>query len=933
MGCNTVLLRSLSPLLSHSCYQETDTFTQSTVLIHYIQPRFTYFHFPSVLLLISSVISSSLSLSLSLSLAVMYSSSSVSGRLPSKDSNDTNNNGKSETEKIQFDAMECELDGITSNERAHVERIDANVRADSDPEQIMLALRGLPIFPNLPTKADASETPEAAFIVGGGPTCLLREVLMAPYPHPDAPRQLYETIDAARRAQNTSEFKPALRALKLVLMVWKKKHVWKVLRENPHMTLQDGLDDEIRRSEERKLRAEYKEAERARKLEEERIFQQKMAEQESGEEAMSHQPSAASLADAPPQAESEYEDDDADDYDEEDEDEDHPRQRKRKPKTETQHQQEAAAQEISRHEQPDEVLEFPAVTPEEELEFLTFYYNVLGSIYQSAGASSTSSGSRIPGVQTDTVRWGRMRVIPCPADNVIIRAMLEGTKHGAVAATSITQPAYAANLETSILDEEEPEESEEDYIASTPTDLSNSSDARALIALWQAKRAHDLYVQLKDGEKNKLAQEQRDRDAAARGKSQQDIDDDDDVASNGGQSDGSSQSQNLHTTLGLPGFARINIPNLSLAQLQSESKALGLFGFPHITHLASGGGIGVGVDPRHAIGASLSSQEMESSHVFWSTQPIVRAAHVPHKLTESHKSLQINGGASSAQATAHNATPSTPQKLINPYAQCSSADAVTYSNLGTTLFHLGNYPLALRCFYVSLQIRLATLRPADDEYIDVATSLNNLGVVLSQLHFFATGWQYFSAARELALQRLDPVHPRLNLIQSNLSKIQPRRQGILAAPGLLQELRTMAETKERKEWEAREKRLAKAAKKGSKGGAKSGAPETSQPSARPSSRKTSRPGKKDEEKPKEFHEDPRFFQPVPEGQPPIVPPTVTVEGAPPPPLGTAAAAIKRMPLRQFDVEMGLMQKLSIEFGPAKKKAPAAGGKKKKSTKK
>jgi len=54
------------------------------------------------------------------------------------------------------------------------------------------------------------------------------------------------------------------------------------------------------------------------------------------------------------------------------------------------------------------------------------------------------------------------------------------------------------------------------------------------------------------------------------------------------------------------------------------------------------------------------------------------------------------------------------------------------------------------------------------------------------------------------------------------------------------------------------------------------------------------------------------------------------EGSPPGPLGSAAAAIQTMPLRHWDVQMGEMQRLLLEFGPAKKsKAPAGDGKKKK----
>jgi tetratricopeptide (TPR) repeat protein len=616
----------------------------------------------------------------------------------------------------------------------------------------------------------------------------------------------------------------------------------------------------------------------------------------------------------------------------EDERAEHRRLRKKK-----QHEQvqEEVHVEVHKHEQPDEVLEFPTVTPEEELEFLTFYYNTLGTIYQSSGAAVIASGQtpgyNAPGV--DGVRWGRMRVVPCPASSPEVSVMLQGITGNSFVATAVTAPPYAANLATSILEEEEPEESEEDYIASSPHDLSNSSDSRALIALWQAKRAHDLYLALREEEKQRAQAEAREAERQAKGKANGGAEEEDEDSTGGGGieemesnrdssgaggPDGQGGNLNTHTTLGLPGFSSINIPNLSLAQLQSESRALGLFGFPHISNLGSVGGPA----QRETQAQGLSTQsrgESESNLIFWSTQPIVLPQQVQQKQpTESQKALGMTQQfaerqAALLQAGAAAAGPGAAQKLINPYTMCSAADAATYSNLGATLYHLGNFPLALRCFFVALQIRLATIRPQEDEYIDVATSLNNLGVVLSQLQYYQPAWEYFSAAHDLARGRLDPVHPRLNLIANNLAKIRPRRQAILQAPGIIQQLRAIAEAKEMKEHIAREKRNAKAAKKGAKG-------------EKPTARKTARPLKKGEEVPKEFHEDTRFFRPPVDGQAPVVP--KPVEGAPPGPLGSAAAAIQVMPLRQFDVEMSTFGKLMLEFGPAKKKAKAAGGKKK-----
>ena len=606
----------------------------------------------------------------------------------------------------------------------------------------------------------------------------------------------------------------------------------------------------------------------------------------------------------------------------------HRRLRKKK---QHEHVQEEVHVEVHKHEQPDEVLEFPTVSPEEELEFLTFYYNTLGTIYQSAGAAVIASGQtpgfNAPGV--DGVRWGRMRVVPCPASSPEVAAMMQGISGNSFVATAVTLPPYTTTLATSILEEEEPDESEEDFIASSPHDLSNSSDSRALIALWQAKRAHDLYLSLREEEKLKAQAEAKEAERQARGKANggaeeeeedgtggvEEMESNRDSAGNGGAE---GANLNTHTTLGLPGFSSINIPNLSLAQLQSESRALGLFGFPHVPHL-SNPGQGAARETQLQGVQTQSSREDEANLIFWATQPIVAVQQQQagqKQPTESQKALGMTQQFADRQAALLQAGaaagPGAAQKLINPYTMCSSADAATYSNLGATLYHLGNFPLSLRCFFVALQIRLATIRPQEDEYIDVATSLNNLGVVLSQLQYYQQAWEYFSAAHDLARGRLDPVHPRLNLISNNLGKIRPRRQAILNAPGIIQQLRAIAEAKEMKEHIAREKRNAKAAKKGAKG-------------EKPTARKTARPLKKGEELPKEFHEDTRFFRPPVEGQPPAVP--KPVEGAPPQPLGSAAAAIRIMPLRQFDVEMSTFGKLMLEFGPAKKKTKAAGGKK------
>lgn len=854
--------------------------------------------------------------------------------------------GSGDKAPLQLDAMEAALDGIETAPEAAAHFAEAARRADADPQQIMLALRGLPLFPEITGAGSAiSTTPEAAFITAGGPTCLLREVMLPPYPHESAPLQLYAGMDRARRLQNQSDFKAAIAQLELVLRVWRLKHLWKLLREEPSLDLAQGLEEDVRRTEERRLRALYREEERKRQEEEEAEFARKMAE--SGTDGGGE---SGGAADDAPKSRAHSDSDSESDSDSDSEDEDgEPRNGASKHgSTEEQkhhhhhhhHNKAAAAAAL----EPEEVLEFPAVSPEEELEFLVYYYNTLGAVYQSAAASGSQGGAtkRVTsagGDGTGGIRWGRMKVIPCPADDPSIREMIVGTKSGAAlgdrmghgghhrgqSAAAAAGHAYSAQLNTPFIEEEVAQDGsnpDEDYIASSPADLSNNSCARALIALWQAKRAHDLYVQLKEDEKARALAVQRAAEAAARGPNAGGLgEDDDDDRAHSSMGDNSSPlsptgASAAATTLGRAAFATVNTPNMTLDAMQAEAKALGLFSFPHLSQNGSSvagktaasavakGGSAEGV-------VSLQAQDRANNLLFWSTQPILVAApkskHASHGSVGAHlestKSLaSVNAAAGSPNAAGAAAASGAPAssaaapgsaasiaaafaappishapaipKLISPYIYCSAADALTYSNLGTCLFHLGNYPLALRCFFVSLQIRAAVLRPSEDEYVDVANSLNNLGVVLSALGFFGEAWSYFEAAVELAKARLDPIHPRLNILSNNLIKIEARRSRIASAPGVLQQLRAIATRKENKEIEARDKKLAKAAKKGAKGKGKDGKgagasrPGTSA-SARPGSSASKQPGKKDEPPPKEFHEDNRFFAEPVVGQPPI----------------------------------------------------------------
>lgn len=116
--------------------------------------------------------------------------------------------------------------------------------------------------------------------------------------------------------------------------------------------------------------------------------------------------------------------------------------------------------------------------------------------------------------------------------------------------------------------------------------------------------------------------------------------------------------------------------------------------------------------------------------------------------------------------------------VVNPFQWCSTASAVTYSNLGAAAYHLQKYEVALRCLYVSCQLRFACLQVEDDEYIDISSSLNNVGCALAELKRFEESYQYFCSSEQLMQGRLHPIHPRWTCVRNNMEKVKPRQQQI-----------------------------------------------------------------------------------------------------------------------------------------------------------
>lgn len=257
--------------------------------------------------------------------------------------------------------------------------------------------------------------------------------------------------------------------------------------------------------------------------------------------------------------------------------------------------------------------------------------------------------------------------------------------------------------------------------------------------------------------------------------------------------------------------------------------------------------------------------------------------------------------------------------------------------------------------------------------MDIGISLNNIGCTLSSLSRYREAYDYISAAKQLFSLRLDPVHPRINIVRTNLDKIRFKSPN-LNQNKLLSELKQIAEIKQKKLDELKEKKAAKNNKKkggngpssssatgpltgkpntaasdmpggGTRSGATTGLGTSSRGSGTLSSSSNNntqnistssrtgggsgKGGKKGEEKPPEFHEDPRFFQAA---VAPLLMPSVQsiiTGGGELTPLQIAEQFDKNLPLRQWDVTMGAFQKIAMELGGNGGKKKSAGGKGKK----
>lgn len=115
-------------------------------------------------------------------------------------------------------------------------------------------------------------------------------------------------------------------------------------------------------------------------------------------------------------------------------------------------------------------------------------------------------------------------------------------------------------------------------------------------------------------------------------------------------------------------------------------------------------------------------------------------------------------------------------EAILPFDYCSPATALTYSNLGAACYHLKRYDIAMNCYWSTQQIRFQCIPESSGEFVDIGSTLNNIGVCLHQLKRYKEAFSYFQSAEELFLQRLHPIHPRVNTVRNNLDRLKPLRK-------------------------------------------------------------------------------------------------------------------------------------------------------------
>ncbi|GAB5367802.1 hypothetical protein AAMO2058_001262700 [Amorphochlora amoebiformis] len=104
--------------------------------------------------------------------------------------------------------------------------------------------------------------------------------------------------------------------------------------------------------------------------------------------------------------------------------------------------------------------------------------------------------------------------------------------------------------------------------------------------------------------------------------------------------------------------------------------------------------------------------------------------------------------------------------------------ATMYAQMGCALYHLDKYTLALKCFNAARLIRYHSIPSTSQEYIDMATTLNNMGACCMVLRQFSNANIYFRGALDIIIEKTGEYHPRYHMVETNLQRLYPRLKNI-----------------------------------------------------------------------------------------------------------------------------------------------------------
>eukprot|EP00358_Blepharisma_japonicum_P005143 CAMPEP_0202944452 /NCGR_PEP_ID=MMETSP1395-20130829/5242_1 /ASSEMBLY_ACC=CAM_ASM_000871 /TAXON_ID=5961 /ORGANISM="Blepharisma japonicum, Strain Stock R1072" /LENGTH=590 /DNA_ID=CAMNT_0049643271 /DNA_START=270 /DNA_END=2039 /DNA_ORIENTATION=+ len=103
--------------------------------------------------------------------------------------------------------------------------------------------------------------------------------------------------------------------------------------------------------------------------------------------------------------------------------------------------------------------------------------------------------------------------------------------------------------------------------------------------------------------------------------------------------------------------------------------------------------------------------------------------------------------------------------------------ALIWCGLGSVLFHLGHYSIALRAYLMAKKIRERTI---GGDTVDTASVYNNLGVCMFFLERYQESHAYFQLAEAILDMLLGPHHPRTLTAKQNIAKV--KRQSVMGMP-------------------------------------------------------------------------------------------------------------------------------------------------------